>query len=497
LPGLSVARSNLLPLAAVAAVLGIGAAVVVAPLLALAVTAASASVMLLAPSRTRLPRLYLAVLAGLLGGYLLCGRGFAYLQVGPVFIGEIVLALGILVLALRPPRAAPVPAGAAVLLGLLGLFMLWSLAATAPHLSSDGAVALRDAALWGYATFALLVVTFLDRRQLLERASAWFRAVIPAYLLWVVLTDLLLPSLSGRLPLLGGGRVPLIELKPGDVGAHLAGIGAFMMLGLHRPAGAGAPGRHRLWPEPLVWVLWSIDFALVAARNRGGGLAILAALAAVALATRAWPLAKPASAAIVLLLIVTLFNLRVGPAGNREVSVSQLRANFSSIVDDTGQAELAGSRRWRLAWWRRIVDYTVHGPYFWAGKGYGVNLADDDGFQVTRDHSLRSPHNVNLTLLARSGVPGLVLWLVLQLAFAGRLLVVGRRARRSGDWWLAGVCAWVLAYWVAMQCNAAFDVYLEGPQGGIWFWSLFGVGLAVGTAPAAPPSATRLHEASA
>jgi hypothetical protein len=26
--------------------------------------------------------------------------------------------------------------------------------------------------------------------------------------------------------------------------------------------------------------------------------------------------------------------------------------------------------------------------------------------------------------------------------------------------------------------NASFDVFLEGPTGGIWFWSLFGLGIA-------------------
>jgi hypothetical protein len=27
--------------------------------------------------------------------------------------------------------------------------------------------------------------------------------------------------------------------------------------------------------------------------------------------------------------------------------------------------------------------------------------------------------------------------------------------------------------------NASFDVFLEGPQGDIWFWSLFGVGIVI------------------
>jgi hypothetical protein len=37
---------------------------------------------------------------------------------------------------------------------------------------------------------------------------------------------------------------------------------------------------------------------------------------------------------------------------------------------------------------------------------------------------------------------------------------------------------WLLAYWTAAMVNSTFDVYLEGPQGAIWFWSVFGFGLA-------------------
>jgi hypothetical protein len=33
-------------------------------------------------------------------------------------------------------------------------------------------------------------------------------------------------------------------------------------------------------------------------------------------------------------------------------------------------------------------------------------------------------------------------------------------------------------YWVAFIVNASFDVFLEGPMGGVWFWVLFGFGLA-------------------
>jgi hypothetical protein len=32
-------------------------------------------------------------------------------------------------------------------------------------------------------------------------------------------------------------------------------------------------------------------------------------------------------------------------------------------------------------------------------------------------------------------------------------------------------------YWIAAMVNMSFDPYLEGPHGGIWFWTLFGLGL--------------------
>ena len=38
---------------------------------------------------------------------------------------------------------------------------------------------------------------------------------------------------------------------------------------------------------------------------------------------------------------------------------------------------------------------------------------------------------------------------------------------------------WTLASWAAFMINASFDVYLEGPQGGILFWSFFGFGMAL------------------
>jgi O-antigen ligase len=138
---------------------------------------------------------------------------------------------------------------------------------------------------------------------------------------------------------------------------------------------------------------------------------------------------------------------------------------------------LQGTKEWRLQWWDKIYDYTVHGPYFWTGKGFGINLADDDGFQVQQDKSLRSPHSIHMTYLARMGVPGVVLWGFMHLVWFYCIGNAYYRARRRGERSWAGLFQFLFAYYMAFVINGSFDVFIEGPMGGVWFWSIYGAGV--------------------
>jgi hypothetical protein len=180
---------------------------------------------------------------------------------------------------------------------------------------------------------------------------------------------------------------------------------------------------------------------------------------------------------LILVLLMALFDVRFTPPGApRELSIDILSDGLLSVVQESDRTDLEGTKAWRLAWWRQIWSYTVNGSYFWMGKGYGINLADSDGFQVgTREEPLRSPHNSHLTFLARSGVPGFILWIALQAAWAISMLRAFVQAKKSGSGW-AGLFAWLLAYWLAFLIEAGFDVSLEGPMAGIPFWTVFGVG---------------------
>ena len=139
--------------------------------------------------------------------------------------------------------------------------------------------------------------------------------------------------------------------------------------------------------------------------------------------TAAWilrPRTARTSGLIYAFALVLVMGAVLGPTlsvngGTRQVSIEQLQTNIVSLFTEAGTSTLDGSKAWRLAWWTSIVEYTVHGPYRWTGKGFGINLAKADGFAV--DDALRSPHNGHLTILARTGIPGLTLWIGLHLAW--------------------------------------------------------------------------------
>jgi len=225
--------------------------------------------------------------------------------------------------------------------------------------------------------------------------------------------------------------------------------------------------------------VWFLAFGIAGAVSRASIVPILAGggiVLALRPSTRLW---RPVLTTVVMAVAFFASGVRVQVRSGRYLSASDMVANLRSVSGDDATGKREATREWRLEWWRTIIGYTIHGRYFWTGKGYGINLARDDGFVVgNRDRPLRSPHNGHLTILARSGVPGEALWLLLQGGFALALLRGYRRAVRSSrDWW-ARVNLWVLAYWTTFVVNAAFEVSLEVPHGGICFWSLFGFGIA-------------------
>lgn len=424
------------------------------------------------------PRIVFPVaVCGLLAGYALFGRAFAYVGVWPVFVGEMVLAIGLAATAqgIGLARVLRLP-----VTWLLLAFAFWGALRTAPYLENHGVNALRDAVVWGYGAFAILVCAALLQGNLVASVPQLYSRFVPLLLLWTPVGIVATYFLQGALQQIGDRESTILVLanRTGDPAAHLAGAGAYLLLGSPGITRPTRENRSHL-AEWAWWTVWVVGFLVTASQNRGGLLAVVVAFL---VATSLRPSLRWLKVMVILGLVATVFwLLQLNPDFGRERSIapSQIVKNLTSL-SGSADRDVAGTIEWRLAWWRQLADETLRGDDFWLGKGYGINLALEHwGGRISDETAtIRSPHNSHLTILARSGVPGFALWIALQSAFALSMIRAYFRSRRAGDRSCAGVFLWVLAYWAAFMVHASFSVFLESPQGGIWFWSLMGFGMA-------------------
>ena len=425
-------------------------------------------------SKNAVSRIFLYVIGLGLLGYSFFGRGFAYCGFPPYFIGEALLGFGIIAFIVSGEISRIYRS---FLFWMVALLMIIGLLGTINQINEYGIFALRDAVIWGYGLFAVIVAAILLRIKMIYKVIAYYRRFLPWFLLWTPFAMLLHLLAHDKIPRWPVSQVPILNPKSGDIAVHLSGIIAFLVLDLHR----------KVLKDTTViltlkeWSWWGLWFAACLTIFTGRA-AILTVLSISIILILGNPLGKWYKAVFLGALIVSIFfvfNIELPLVDYRVVSAEDVIRRFQSIFSETGLSFFDCSRFWRLEWWRTILNYTVFGDYFWTGKGYGINLANDDGFQVLSGGLLRSPHNSHLTFLARSGVPGFSAWLLLQGTFFVRLWTAYRQAKRSRrDNW-AALNLWILCYWLAFMINCTFDVFLEGPQGGIWFWCLFGFGMSV------------------
>ncbi len=384
---------------------------------------------------------------------------------GGIFIGDLVLLFGLATLMFRGgyERFFALPVAWCWL-----IFFAWNAAQTLPYFSEYGLAPLRDAAVWGYSLFAVIVAS-----QLLSRPSGFqillnrFRVLARFYVFYALIMIPISLAYTPQNEHVFTFGPPVVEgLMP-----HLAQSMGFVAC--------------RFISVPAVW-WWALAFGVLTIGTQGRG----ALLSFVVAATVVWLLkpwrTRPSVRVIgvigglgFLLAATLMLDLNFGvSATGRAFGPDQLLENIEGSFANTGSEAggLNGTRQWRMEVWNGIIDYTIFGSYFWTGKGYGINIIDDLGYQLPGD--TRNPENSHLTFLARSGVPGLVLWVVLQLTWAVSVLRVLYFARRTGRPRAAGLMTVLFASWLQCMAFAATGVVLEGPQGGIWFWTIFGFGAA-------------------
>ena len=416
---------------------------------------------------------YLHLLCTVLAGYALFGKGFAYVGYPPLLIGEVTMIFGLVVIYRSGCGLAIFASLPSIILAALLLFVV---AKVFIAIGFYGLDAVRDGVIVIYGLYAFAVTALLLEKPerfewIIQTYSgfAWFYGLLGGTVYYITsLGQLALPvwPLSG---------IPIVYVRLGEAAVHLSAAAVFVLLGLRKV--------HPLWAVVMI-----IGIILISP-SRGGMLAcVVPIVIAAILGGQIKRLGR------ILLFGGALFAFAyaagvdipvVSPAGidgGRKIGVEQIIDNIESIMGSGDAGNLEGTKEWRLYWWRTIVDYTFNGPYFWTGKGFGMSLAETDGFAGAEELKegravTRSPHNAHLTMLARAGVPGLALWIAALCAWFGMVVRNIVLARKRGDTRWANIFIWIGCYVTSILIDASFDVALEGPMLGIWFWALFGLGM--------------------
>lgn len=462
---------------------GAGALSALVPAAALALVAlgVSAGTFLLVVRRGAPPLCLGAFL--LVGGYIVLNRGFAglYLPLGslPLYLGE--LALPVLLLAalgrLRGRWRAFGPpawwlAGWMALNGLL----------TLPHLLPYGIVAIRDAAIWYYGLYAIVGAAVWHSMDV-SRIRRWF---VPVFLVAFLSLPASLAQNMGLLPpvQLPIGDSPLIGEKWDIATMFLVG-GAALFL-----TGGGSPP----WPRWATPLLVAVSLVLIALpQYRASFIGLVAVFALLVAFRQRRVVAVTIVGLIALLALLWAANLQTpsmrGIVSTREIIERQLSTLRFAGEGTNPQDENDNTVYWRVIWWQALWDDAVaNPPILILGRGYGPDLRDvvigletatmnwDQNADVGRP--VRSPHNIAMTILARSGMVGFSVWLLMLAVSFWHIARATLLSRRAGEREHELLGIWLIAYLAAILIVALFGVVLESPMGAIPFFFLLGIAIA-------------------
>jgi len=417
------------------------------------------------------------VMGFVLAGYLLFDRAFAWIHIPgtPAFVGEIALVFGLFVILQTPHLGRLIHVSRPI--QLLLLFMLWGFALAFEGYSEWGIDAVRDSALWYYGGFALIsAVLLLYKPDLWDELVDRLTRILPFFfMVMIVRFALAQASIGPRIP---DSRTRLTAHKTANIAVNVAIALAFLLI-VVGPS-ASKEMRRRSTSLTLVGLLL---VAGVGTQSRAGFLAasvVLAVLFVVARHARGVMVGVLGLAILVAVLAAALdvkFQL-----DRRELSVEQVIENFQSVAEEaTTGGRFDNTTQWRLNLWNLVVEDVFTTERALIGFGFGENLALRFDYEnPNQSVPLRNPHNSHLSVLARMGTVGSALWIALFASWYMSLIRARRQFRELGEDRRASLSLWLMLAMTGILVNAFFDPTLEGPQVGVWLWTLFGVGAVLG-----------------
>ena len=403
----------------------------------------------------KLLQLYKTIFISTLALYIYLGKGIAY-----GYFAEFLLLIGILLLIKKRSSVNLMKGRSANILYLLLFINILYLVRGIVHFGFIDTI--RDSFILNYIYFVFILLLFQ------ETISELLQSVFKIYKYYpIVLFSLYMISLNDFIGnIIVFGNVHLLFFKFGDIGVHLFVAFILQLTNLNR------------FKKPfdlLNYLCIFILFSVASSYSRSGMLSFIIAFIIfyyflndhiVKNQLRNFVKFVP-----IVFIISLLFLSKFKVADNfqgRTVGVEQVALNFTSIFSTSEEGGLNDNKIWRLLWWGQIIDYTFNGPYFIAGKGLGISLADDDQILTTDlEGDLRSPHNFSLSVLARYGVFIFFTWLYWNIL----------QIKRIKTYNISKLQLVIICIQIAFLFNANFDVFLEGPMGAFPFWVFVGIDL--------------------
>jgi O-antigen ligase len=120
-------------------------------------------------------------------------------------------------------------------------------------------------------------------------------------------------------------------------------------------------------------------------------------------------------AGIVIIGIIAGSGLELKGAHGHEISLSFMARHIQTITGTSKAGDVessAGGALQRIGWWRHIYSQMKDSPQAMVfGLGYGIPLTD---FRMNGNVQVREPHNSYISVIARLGISGMLVWLLMQ-----------------------------------------------------------------------------------
>lgn len=410
---------------------------------------------------------YVKFLLAYLAAITIIGKGPTYLGVPPLYWGEATMMAGLLLIAPWIEKTNFVQRTQALTICIVAFMAVGAVLTTIsiPRWRLD---ALRDAAVWYYGLFYFIGLGLASREAIGNRVWYLLRNFWMFSLVWNTADLALNNRLSKSGPIIPGRGVPLFFNSTHEAGQNLA-LGAMIVLctaTLYRRP------RLRLVLIPIAL----IGLALFAA-SEGRGMRIgFASGALVVILLGLSPSGPPhfnmqlfklAAAGIPLLILVAV------ALPDRAMKITHL-----DRFAEADPANPEGTAGWRLIWWQRLYEAVMkRNPAFGLGFGESLHVYHPLLADSTDPLMVRSPHNFNVTVFARMGIVGVLLWALILMLGIGSLFNRIWRGSANGQTYTPERRD-ELAFWLLMLVctvvNSSFGVLMEGPVLGIWFWFALG-----------------------